>query len=179
MSGIRNGLALHTRLWCGGDFSQRLVPRNPACQASGGRDQRAGYARRSCLSLIRGPGFDSRRLHWPRKAAQPSGFPRSWRRKEQRPLELQHATTLGSHDIGGQTYERGSAAMADLLEAGTEVVPLAVELGGGGSVVNCLRRGKRRPRVWRSWWVCEGLRRGGWRGRSRRPGRGRRGACSR
>ena len=63
MSGIRNGLAPHTRLWCGGDLTQRLVPHNPACQASGGRDQRAGYARRSCLSLFRGPGFDSRRLH--------------------------------------------------------------------------------------------------------------------
>jgi hypothetical protein len=47
-----------------GEIFRRLVPRNPAGEASRGRDQSAGYARRSYLSRDRGPGFDSRRLHW-------------------------------------------------------------------------------------------------------------------
>jgi hypothetical protein len=49
MFGIRNGLAPDVRLWRRGDFFQRLVPSNPAGQASSGRDQRAGYARRRCI----------------------------------------------------------------------------------------------------------------------------------
>lgn len=49
MFGIRNGLAPDVRLWRRGDTTQRLVPSNPAGQASSGREQRAGYARRRCI----------------------------------------------------------------------------------------------------------------------------------
>ena len=127
MSGIRNGLAPHTRLWCGGDFSQRLVPHNPACQASGGRDQRAGYARRSCLSLFRGPGFDSRRLPlapWGRACLCPrSGTATrlvpSLRPRQPRPQGAsprRASARLRSGCRGEWRCRRGTAAMAAAVE---------------------------------------------------------------
>jgi hypothetical protein len=51
-----------------------LVPHNPAGEASGGRDQSAGYARRRHLSRDCGRGFNSRRLHL-RKVFEPPSAP--------------------------------------------------------------------------------------------------------
>jgi len=48
-----------------------LAPRNPAGEASGRRDQSAGYARRRHPARDRGRGFDSRRLHHHRDCASP------------------------------------------------------------------------------------------------------------
>src|SRR3954447_27017844 len=47
-----------------GDIFRRLVPENPAGEATPGREQSAGYARRRHLMRDCGRGFDSRRLHW-------------------------------------------------------------------------------------------------------------------
>ena len=46
-----------------GDTSRGLVPENPAGEATPGREQSAGYARRRHLLRDRGRGFDSHRLH--------------------------------------------------------------------------------------------------------------------
>ena len=47
-----------------GDIFRRLVSENPAGEATPGREQSAGYARRRHLMRDCGRGFDSRRLHW-------------------------------------------------------------------------------------------------------------------
>ena len=59
-----------------GDIFRRLVSENPAGEATPGREQSAGYARRRHLMRDCGRGFDSHRLHCEGPAH--AGFSASW-----------------------------------------------------------------------------------------------------
>jgi hypothetical protein len=122
-----------------GTSFRRLVPGNPAGEATPGREQSAGYARRRHLMRDCGRGFDSRRLHFSlRPAVHPdpsggrlAGRPRVTARPSAcaSPLGRTHTTSAPAGGDGG--------ADQSLDSRGTLALRADVKRGRGSVCAGC------------------------------------------